>query len=143
LNKIEIIDQVLDDFTDIDNRFISKSKATKHVIFWNGFFTFLSDRRRKPIIVISTQERKKGEQYAQVEEAARDLAIKGIRVVIDSSDGALPKDHVTFRELVIEIESMSLDLVVKIKKNNIFDELSQYKRKNFGVKRKEGSVLGT
>lgn len=37
MNKIEIIDQVLDDFTDIDNRFIRKSKATKHVIFWNGW----------------------------------------------------------------------------------------------------------
>lgn len=141
MNKLEIVNQVLDDFTNIENRFLKKNRATKHVLFWNSFFTSLSGRHRKPIIVISAQERKKGEPYAQVEEAARDLAIKGIRVVIDSSDASLSKDHVTIREHVIEIEPMSLDLVLQIpeikelieflKKNNIFDEVSQYKRNSF------------
>jgi hypothetical protein len=140
-DKDEIFDQVLGDFTNIEFHFQKKMKAAKHVIFWNSFFTLLSGGRRKPIIVISAQERQKGQPYAQIAEAARDLAIMGLRVVIDSSDGALFNTPLTKRELFIEMEPMPLDLIEKmpeiqelidfLKKNNMFDEVSHYTRSNF------------
>jgi hypothetical protein len=103
---------------------------------WNSFFTFLSGRRRKPIIVISAQERQKDQPHAQIAEAARELAFMGIRVIIDSSDGALFNHPFTLRELFIELEPMPLDLIEKmpeiqelidfLKKNNMYDEVIQY-----------------
>lgn len=56
--KSQIVDQVLYDFTNIENRFLTKDKATNHVLFWNSVFTL---GRRKPIIVISAQERLEGQ----------------------------------------------------------------------------------
>lgn len=107
----------------------SRDKATNHVLFWNSVFTL---GRRKPIIVISAQERLKGQPHAHIAEAARDLAKMGMRVIIDSSDGALFNHPLTLRETFIEMEPMSLDLIEKmpeiqelidfLKKNNIFDE---------------------
>lgn len=130
--KSQIVDQVLDDFTNIENRFLTKDKATNHVLFWNSVFTL---GRRKPIIVISAQERLNGQPHAHIAEAARDLAKMGMRVIIDSSDGALYSHPLTKRELFIEMEPMSLDLIEKmpeiqelidfLKKNNIFDEAIQ------------------
>jgi hypothetical protein len=104
--KSQIVDQVLDDFTNIENRFLTKDKATNHVLFWNSVFTL---GRHKPIIVISAQERLKDQPHAHIAEAARDLAKMGMRVIIDSSEGALFNHPLTLRETFIEMEPMSLD----------------------------------
>jgi hypothetical protein len=140
-DKSEIVEQVLGDFTNIRAGFIHKITWTEHLILWNNFFTFLSGRRRKPIIVITTEEREKGEPYAQIAETARDLAYMGIRVVIDSPDSALYNPPFTLREIFYEMEPMSLDLIEQmpeikgliafLKKNNMFDELIEYTQTNF------------
>lgn len=131
-NKKVIIDQVLTDFTNIKIGWFNKTQTAEHVIFWNNIFTF---GVRKPIIVISAQERKKGEPYAQVAEAARDLADMGIRVIIDSSEGALRNDPFTLRECFIELEPMPIEMLKKIpeiqkligflEKEGIFNEVIQ------------------
>jgi hypothetical protein len=107
--KSKILDQVLGDFTNIRVGFINKTTATKHLILWlNSFFTFLSGRCRKPIIVISAQERQKDQPHAQIAEAARDLAFMGIRIIIDrkiSHMHKLPKRRATWH--LWEYESSS------------------------------------
>lgn len=141
MNKIKIVDQVFGDFTDMRASFNKKKTAAKYLILWNNFFTFLSGRRRKPIIVITAEERHKGEPYAQIAEAARDLAYMGIRVVIDCPDSALYNPPFTLREIFYEMEPMSLDLIEQIpeiqgliaflKKNNMFDEVIEYTQTYF------------
>ena len=129
-NKEAIVDRVLRDFTNIQLGWFDKTQAAKHIIFWNNIFTF---GFRKPIIVISAQERKKDEPYAQVAEAARDLADMGIRVIIDSSEGALLNEPFTLRECFIELEPMPIEMLKKIpeiqkligflEKEDIFNEV--------------------
>ena len=106
--KDYIVDKALTGFTTIGaNPWIDKDRVARRVIMWHRIF-FLG---RKPIMVISAQERKKGEPYAQIAEAARDLAKKGLRVIVDTSDGALTNQPLTLRELYIEMEPMSLETI--------------------------------
>lgn len=132
-DKDQIVDEVLSDFTNIQVQSLKKIKAAENIILWNSFFTFLSGRRRKPIVVISAQERQRGEPYAQIAEASRFLASLGLRVIVDSADGALFDYSFTKRESYFEMEPMSLDLIEKmpeiqnliifLKKNNLFEEV--------------------
>ena len=75
---------------------------------WNRILTL---GFKQPILVISAAERQKGQPYSEIASAARDLANMGLRVVIDSSEGALTDAPQTLREYYIEVEPMSLDIV--------------------------------
>ena len=107
---------------------------------WNKIFTVcFSGRVRKPIIVIPTQERRKDEQYAQIGEAACDLAAMGLRVIVDNDSGLLDF-AITNHEFIIEMEPMSIELINKmpqiqklidfLKNEDLYDEVFQNSIKN-------------
>ena len=75
---------------------------------WNRILTL---GFKQPILVISAAERQKGQPYSEIASAATDLANMGLRVVIDSSEGALTDESRTLTECYIEVEPMSLETV--------------------------------
>jgi predicted Zn-dependent protease with MMP-like domain len=80
-------------------------------------------------VVISVPERSIGENYASVTSATRELADKfGLRVIIDGSPNSIPPDlKATGREIVIDIERMSRDVLENISE---FKDLISFLKKH-------------
>lgn len=81
---------------------------SRRVLNWYRLFSLGG----KPIVVIGVQERAPGKEPAQLHQAAHQLAVKNIRVVVDAADDALL--YVTRRENVFEMEPMSPETIRKI-----------------------------
>jgi predicted Zn-dependent protease with MMP-like domain len=80
-------------------------------------------------VVISVPERTAEEKYAAVTAASRELAdIYGLRVIIDGSPNSIPPNlKTTNREVVIDIERMSRDVIEKIPE---FEDLISFLQKH-------------
>lgn len=129
LTKDEIVERVLMKFTGIRVNWIDIETTARKIVFWNRLFTFGA---YKPTIIISAQDRNENETYAQIAEAARDLALMGLRVVVDACEDSLPRMPITERELYFEMEPMSLqtiklphlkDLIESLNQVNIYNEV--------------------
>lgn len=111
MDKDRIVSRVLGALTKNQLNWIKEQETARRVIFWHRFY-------RKPVVVLSAQACRPGQQYAQITEAARDLAIMGLRIVIDCPDGALPEESLTKRELIHEMQPMNLEEINRIPELN-------------------------
>lgn len=77
---------------------------------------------RKPIVVISVDERKTGMVYAQISSAARSITEMGCKVILDVSDDAYQNEP-NLREIILDVDLMSKDQLLSIDEyKNIFDK---------------------
>lgn len=111
-----VIKNSLQRLTRIPFDFAPPYSSAKRVIFWYRFFTL----GRSPIIVINATERKVGQEYAGLTGAVRTLVDKyKLRVIIESSLNSLDESLLrTKRELVVDIQAMTKNMVWEMKELN-------------------------
>jgi len=123
-SKEDIVKKVQVEITNIRNNLWDLTSNTKRVLF---FYKLIF--RSSPIVVISVPERSGGRDYADVTSATRELTDKfGLRVIIDGSPNSIPPDlKATGREIVMDIDRMSRDIVEKIPE---FEDLISFLKKH-------------
>ena len=82
---------------------------------------------------MSALERKQNKPYSEILEAARVLTKKGLLVIVDCSEGAVPLEPVTHREYYINMDPMSPEQIDAmpdlknfldfLKSNNLYNEV--------------------
>lgn len=109
--KSVIVDQALRALTGIRLKFFNQEGSARRLLF---FYSFIF--KRSPIVVISVPERQDDEPYARVTPGVRALADKfGLRVIVDGSPNSIPPELLTTkREMVIDVEPMSKELLESI-----------------------------
>ena len=75
-------------------------------------------RLPRPIVILRAGERRDGQDFADVPGAARELAVFGLRVLVDGSTNSLPVELLkTKREVVLDLDGMSWDELSSIPEN--------------------------
>lgn len=90
--------------------FLDPTASAERVIFYHRLIF-----GQAPIVVLCVGEVPAGQKHASVGNAVRNMAKRGLRVVIDSSDSSLEEMAVmTIREKVIEIDEMPREMLESI-----------------------------
>ena len=103
-----IMDKALTEITNIRINFIDKTASAERVIWWYRFLF-----RRRPILVIPADERSVDQKYAELPQAARQLADYNVFVIIDASNNAIPT-RFTERELIYEMQPMPDEIITTL-----------------------------
>ena len=89
-------------------------RSSARRVLW--FYSLL--RLPRPIVILRAGERRDGQDFADVPGAARELAVFGLRVLVDGSTNSLPVELLkTTREDVLDLDGMSWDELRSIPEN--------------------------
>jgi hypothetical protein len=107
MTKNEILDMVCHKITNRSGSFTENEEFMKEVVD-----KYCSRTGKIPVIIIQADQRPPNEKPAHLTAAARVLADKfGLNVFIDCSENAFPDKSRTGREIMIELEPMSSDMM--------------------------------
>lgn len=103
----EILDMVCHEITNCKGSYYVNEEFMKKVIE-----LYHSRTGNDPVIIIKADERLENEEPAQLSAAARVLVDEfGLNVLIDCGENAFPDKLRTHREIMIELEPMSSDMM--------------------------------
>jgi hypothetical protein len=107
MTKNEIMNRVCHEITNRQGSFTENKKFMKEVVD-----LYRSRTGKVPVIIIQADQRQLNEKPAQLSAAARNLVDDfGLNVFIDCSENAFPDKPRTGREIMIELEPMSWDMM--------------------------------
>lgn len=107
-----IVTKVLSEVANSRLGFFDPRGSARRVLWFYSLFL------PRPIVILRAGERRDGQDFADVPGAARELAVFGLRVLVDGSTNSLPVELLkTTREDVLDLGGMSWDELSSIPEN--------------------------